>query len=59
LVSCRDVLLKNRDRQKKPLTEVIDAYTMGAAYASFDEHRKGSLKKGASGFTVGTPNMLW
>jgi predicted amidohydrolase YtcJ len=32
--------------QKLPLTEVIDAYTIGAAYASFDEHRKGSLAPG-------------
>jgi predicted amidohydrolase YtcJ len=32
--------------QKLPLTEVIDAYTIGAAYASFDEQRKGSLAPG-------------
>jgi predicted amidohydrolase YtcJ len=32
--------------QRLPLTKVIDAYTSGAAYASFDEQRKGSLAKG-------------
>jgi predicted amidohydrolase YtcJ len=32
--------------QKLPLTKVIDAYTIGAAYASFDEYRKGSLAPG-------------
>jgi predicted amidohydrolase YtcJ len=29
-----------------PLTTAIDAYTSGAAYASFDEQRKGTLAKG-------------
>lgn len=32
--------------QKLPLTEVIDAYTIGAAYAAFDENIKGSLAPG-------------
>ncbi len=32
--------------QKLPLTEVIDAYTRDAAYASFDEEIKGSLEPG-------------
>jgi predicted amidohydrolase YtcJ len=32
--------------QKLPLTEVIDAYTRDAAYASFDEKIKGSLVPG-------------
>lgn len=32
--------------QKLPLTEVIDAYTTDAAYASFDEQIKGSLEPG-------------
>ena len=32
--------------QKLPLTEVIDAYTRDAAYASFDEQIKGSLEPG-------------
>ncbi len=32
--------------QRLPLTAVIDGYTSGAAYASFDEQRKGSLVKG-------------
>jgi predicted amidohydrolase YtcJ len=32
--------------QKLPLTEVIDAYTRDAAYASFDEKIKGSLEPG-------------
>jgi predicted amidohydrolase YtcJ len=32
--------------QKLPLTAVIDAYTSGAAYASFDEGRKGTLAPG-------------
>lgn len=32
--------------QKLPLADVIDAYTSGAAYASFDEQRKGTLARG-------------
>jgi predicted amidohydrolase YtcJ len=32
--------------QKLPLTAAIDAYTSGAAYASFDEQRKGTLERG-------------
>ncbi|MGH9348384.1 MAG: amidohydrolase [Vicinamibacterales bacterium] len=32
--------------ERLPLTAVIDAYTSGAAYASFDEQRKGTLAKG-------------
>jgi len=32
--------------QKLPLTTAIDGYTSGAAYASFDEQRKGTLAKG-------------
>ncbi len=32
--------------QKLPMTAVIDAYTSGAAYASFDEQRKGTLAPG-------------
>jgi hypothetical protein len=32
--------------QKLPLTAAIDGYTSGAAYASFDEQRKGTLEKG-------------
>jgi predicted amidohydrolase YtcJ len=32
--------------EKLPLTVAIDGYTSGAAYASFDEHRKGTLAKG-------------
>ena len=32
--------------QKLPMTAVIDAYTSGAAYASFDEQRKGRLAPG-------------
>jgi predicted amidohydrolase YtcJ len=32
--------------QKLPLTAAIDGYTSGAAYASFDEQRKGTLAKG-------------
>jgi predicted amidohydrolase YtcJ len=32
--------------QKLPLTQVIDAYTRDAAYASFDENIKGSLAPG-------------
>jgi predicted amidohydrolase YtcJ len=32
--------------QRIPLTAAIDAYTSGAAYASFDERRKGSLVTG-------------
>ena len=32
--------------EKLPLTAAIDAYTSGSAYASFDEHRKGTLAKG-------------
>jgi predicted amidohydrolase YtcJ len=32
--------------QKLPLTKVIDGYSSGAAYASFDEQRKGTLAKG-------------
>ena len=32
--------------QKLPLSTAIDAYTRGAAYASFDEMRKGSLVPG-------------
>jgi hypothetical protein len=32
--------------QKLPLTAAIDAYTSHAAYASFDEQRKGTLQKG-------------
>jgi len=33
-------------RQKLPLPVVIDAYTSGAAYASFDEGRKGTIAPG-------------
>jgi predicted amidohydrolase YtcJ len=29
--------------QRLPLTAALDAYGAGAAFASFDEHRKGSL----------------
>ena len=32
--------------QKLPLTTAIDGYTSAAAYASFDEQRKGTLAKG-------------
>lgn len=32
--------------ERLPLTAAIDAYTSGAAYASFDEQRKGTLTKG-------------
>jgi len=32
--------------QKLPLATAIDAYTSGAAYASFDEQRKGTLARG-------------
>jgi predicted amidohydrolase YtcJ len=32
--------------QRIPLAAAIDAYTAGAAYASFDEDRKGTLKPG-------------
>ncbi|MGH8187902.1 MAG: amidohydrolase, partial [Steroidobacteraceae bacterium] len=32
--------------ERLPLTAVIDAYSSGAAYASFDEQRKGTLAKG-------------
>jgi predicted amidohydrolase YtcJ len=32
--------------ERLPLTAAIDGYTSGAAYASFDEHRKGTLAKG-------------
>lgn len=32
--------------QKLALADVIDAYTSGAAYASFDEQRKGTLARG-------------
>jgi predicted amidohydrolase YtcJ len=32
--------------QKLPLKAAIDGYTSGAAYASFDEQRKGTLTKG-------------
>ena len=32
--------------ERLPLTAAIDAYTSGAAYASFDEQRKGTLAKG-------------
>ena len=32
--------------QKLPMTAVIDAYTSGGAYASFDEQRKGTLAPG-------------
>ena len=32
--------------QKLPLTAAIDGYTSGAAYASFDEQRKGTLARG-------------
>lgn len=31
--------------ERLPLTDAIDAYTRDAAYASFDEHRKGSLAR--------------
>jgi predicted amidohydrolase YtcJ len=32
--------------ERLPLTTVIDAYSSGAAYASFDEQRKGTLANG-------------
>jgi hypothetical protein len=32
--------------QKLPLAAALDAYTSGAAYASFDEQRKGTLARG-------------
>jgi predicted amidohydrolase YtcJ len=32
--------------QRMPLPSALEAYTSGAAYASFDEHRKGTLKPG-------------
>jgi predicted amidohydrolase YtcJ len=32
--------------QRLPLTAAIDGYTSGAAYASFDEGRKGTLERG-------------
>jgi predicted amidohydrolase YtcJ len=32
--------------ERLPLTRAIDAYTSGAAYASFDDQRKGTLTKG-------------
>jgi hypothetical protein len=32
--------------QRLPLAAVVDAYTSGAAFASFDEHRKGTLAPG-------------
>jgi predicted amidohydrolase YtcJ len=32
--------------ERLPLTTIIDAYSSGAAYASFDEQRKGTLAKG-------------
>ena len=32
--------------ERLPLTAAIDAYSSGAAYASFDEQRKGTLAKG-------------
>jgi predicted amidohydrolase YtcJ len=32
--------------QRLALTAALDAYSRGAAYASFDEHRKGSLARG-------------
>ena len=32
--------------QKIPMTAAIDGYTSGAAYASFDERRKGTLAPG-------------
>ena len=32
--------------QKLPLKAAIDGYTSGAAYASFDEQRKGTLARG-------------
>jgi predicted amidohydrolase YtcJ len=32
--------------ERIPLTRAVDAYTSGAAYASFDEQRKGTLARG-------------
>ena len=32
--------------ERLPLTEAIDGYTRGAAYASFDEQRKGTIERG-------------
>jgi predicted amidohydrolase YtcJ len=32
--------------ERLPLTAAIDGYTSGAAYASFDEQRKGTLARG-------------
>jgi predicted amidohydrolase YtcJ len=32
--------------QRLPLTTAIEAYTSGGAYASFDEHRKGTIAPG-------------
>jgi predicted amidohydrolase YtcJ len=36
----------SQPEQRLPLTAAIDAYSSGAAYASFDEQRKGRLAKG-------------
>lgn len=36
----------NRDAEKLALKSAINAWTSGAAWASFDEHRKGMLKPG-------------
>lgn len=36
----------SRGDQPLPLTRALDAYTRGAAYASFDEQRKGTLARG-------------
>jgi predicted amidohydrolase YtcJ len=32
--------------QKLPLAAALDAYTVAGAYASFEEHRKGTIKRG-------------
>ena len=36
----------SQPEERLPLTAVIDAFSSGAAYASFDEQRKGKLAKG-------------
>jgi len=45
--------------QKTSVEDALRAYTMGAAFASFDEHKKGSLEKGKlADFTVLEKNIF-
>ena len=47
------------ERQRLPVTDALRAYTSGAAYAGFDEHRLGTIEAGKKADLVVLPRSPW